>query len=115
MTFPDEAPGRHRIPDHSTSIAGAKDVAFRAGSQKAKLLRAFARLHAADPAAGYTNDEAQVAAGLSARSCYWHRVTELVASELVEETGETRPGESGSAQKVRRITDKGLEVADALG
>ena len=65
--------GRHRHPDWVSSIKGAQSVAYRAGSQKARLLEAY---KAAYPA-GLTDDEACVAASLPLTSCYWKRCGEL--------------------------------------
>ena len=65
--------GRHRNPDWVTSVKGAESVAYRANSQKAKLLDAY---KAAYPG-GLTDDEACVAAGLPLTSCYWKRCGEL--------------------------------------
>ena len=76
MTEPtlfDPRPGRHRHDDWVTSIAGANSVAYRSGSQKAKLLAAY---EAAYPN-GLTDDEACVTAGLPLTSCYWKRCGEL--------------------------------------
>lgn len=70
---PDYSTGRHRYPDWSTSIAGAKSVAYRAGSQKAMLLAAYQNAYPN----GLTDDEAAVAAGLPLTSCYWKRCGEL--------------------------------------
>lgn len=70
---PEFRQGRHRIPDKATSVAGAVSVAYRAGSQKQRLLDAF---KAAYPAS-LTDDEACVAAGLPLTSCYWKRCSEL--------------------------------------
>ena len=76
MTEPtlfDPRPGRHRHDDWVTSIVGANSVAYRSGSQKAKLLAAY---EAAYPN-GLTDDEACVTAGLPLTSCYWKRCGEL--------------------------------------
>lgn len=91
----------HRASDPATSRAGAKDVAVRSGSQRHKLLAAYA------DGAELTADEAMRRAGVSDRSCYWKRVSELVDGGLLEDTGVTRPGEQGSAQRVNRITPHG--------
>lgn len=92
---------RARASDPSTSRAAARDVSFRAGSQKAKLLGAFAE-------GEYTDEEAAVRAGLSLRSCFWKRCGELRDAGLIEFTGQTRRGSAGSACGVSRITEQGM-------
>lgn len=73
MFEPDWKNGRHRNPDWKTSVLGAESVAYRAGSQKAKLLQAYkdAYPHA------LTDDEACRDAGLPMTTCYWKRCGEL--------------------------------------
>jgi hypothetical protein len=106
MTIPDESRKRHRKQDHHTSEQGAYDVAFRAGTQKAKLLTAyFDHGH-------LTADEAAKEAGVSMRSCYWKRCSELRDIGFIEPVmdGDTvieRPGDSGSLQMVCKITREG--------
>lgn len=94
---------RTRATDPATSAAGARDVAFRAGSQKAKLLRAFAE-------GEYTDEQAATKAGLSLRSCFWKRCGELRDAGLIEFTGQVRQGSAGSACGVSRITATGLRL-----
>ena len=77
---PDYRSGRHRYPDWSTSIAGAKSVSYRSGSQKEKLLSAYKNAHPS----GLTDDEAAVAAGLPLTSCYWKRCGELREDGAIE-------------------------------
>lgn len=95
-----------RNSDPETSRSGAADVKLRAGSQKARLLDAFA--HAVD----LTSEEAGKATGLADKPgcCYWHRVSDLAAAGLIAPTGETREASTGSHQQVYRITSKGLAV-----
>lgn len=69
----DQRPGRARRDDWVTSIAGAQSVAYRAGSQKARLLAAYE----AHYPKGMTDDEAAVAARIPLTSCYWKRCGEL--------------------------------------
>lgn len=103
LTFPE--PVRHDDPD--TSRRGAADVAPRAGSQRHRLLAAYA----AAGEGGLTADEAQAAAqGVALRSCYWKRVSELVHADLLEDTGLERMGDQGSLQRVNRITELGRSV-----
>jgi hypothetical protein len=65
--------GRHRQEDWSTSIAGAADVAYRAGSQKARLLEAFRNSY---PDA-LSDEQAAQQAGISLTSEYSKRCGEL--------------------------------------
>ena len=89
--------GRHRVDDWYTSIEGAKSVAYRAGSQKDLLLKAF---QAAYPD-GLTDEEAAIAAGMALTSCYWKRCGELRQDGLIagitgsNGTVSTRLGSSG--------------------
>jgi len=73
MFDPDYNSGRHRYPDWKTSIIGAERIAYRSGSQKAKLLSAYREAYPH----GLTDDEAAVAARLPLTSCYWKRCGEL--------------------------------------
>jgi len=90
-----------RTADPSTSNEGIWDVLPRAGSQQAKLLRAFA----AHPM-GLTADEAAVIAHLE-HVGHWKRTAELKRHGLVTYTGQQRKARSGSYQEVLSITDKG--------
>lgn len=87
----------HRVNDWATSIEGAKSVAYRAGSQKDSLLKAFQTAYPA----GLTDEEAAVAAGMALTSCYWKRCGELrqdgFISGLMSSNGtvSTRLGSSG--------------------
>jgi len=89
--------GRHRVDDWETSIEGANSVAYRAGSQKDLLLKAF---KAAYPA-GLTDEEAAIASGISLTSEYSKRCGELrqdgFISGLMGSNGtvSTRLGSSG--------------------
>lgn len=72
-TLFDPRPGRTRRDDWVTSIAGAESVAYRAGSQKARLLAAYEEYYPMP----LTDDEAARHAGLPITSCYWKRCGEL--------------------------------------
>ena len=100
----DERTGRVRATDPETSVAGAESIAYRAGSQKAKLLEAYSR----HPVAGLTDEEACVEAGLSLRSCFWKRCSEMRQDGYIFETGQTRLGDAGVARMVCIITPLGL-------
>lgn len=86
----DYAPGRVRRRDHRTSVDGARSVAYRAGSAKARLIDVYR----AAPA-GLTDEEAAVAAALPPRSCWWKRCNELRAAGAIRATGHTRVGSAG--------------------
>jgi hypothetical protein len=101
----DHAPGRARRDDYATSRAGAESVKYRAGSQKAKLLAAFAS------SAGLTDEQAATQAGLSMRSCFWKRCGELRDAGLIIFTGEQRVGSSGTPCGVSEITTAGRVTA----
>ena len=91
----DHRPGRYRTPDWQTSKDGAEDIAYRAGTQKYKLLLAFK-----ENPSGLTDEEAARWAGLPLTSCYWKRCGELredgliaplqhpVTKEIVTRTGQ---------------------------
>jgi hypothetical protein len=83
---PEYRNGRHRHPDWITSIAGAGSVAYRAGSQKARLLAAYK----ASYPEGLTDDEAAEKAGLPLTSCYWKRCGELRQDNAIAHKGEQR-------------------------
>lgn len=86
---------------------GGDIATFTAKSQKAKLLHAYAG-HT-DPR-GMHAGEARVAAGLSLRSCFWKRVSELAQVGYIEPTGEERMDrDSGSDRIVYRVTGAGLD------
>lgn len=96
--MPDHAPGRVRTDDYETSKAGAASVAYRAGSQKARLMTAYT----ATLPLGYTDEEAAIVAGISMTSCYWKRCNELREAGLIEPTGEVRTGRAGVPRMVCR-------------
>jgi len=73
MFEPDYSGGRRRNPDWITSVIGAERVAYRSGSQKDKLLKAYKDVYPG----GLTDDEAAAAAGLPMTTCYWKRCGEL--------------------------------------
>lgn len=113
---PPQVPPRHRAGDHETSINGADAVSFRADSQKAKLLTAYV----ATGAPGLTAIEACRAAGLSEKSCYWKRVSELNYAGLIERMEDahgntvTRPGDYGTEREVYIVTPAGQGRQAAL-
>lgn len=98
-----------RRRDPGTSKAGAVDVTIRAGSQRFKLLTAYANAPLATH--GLTSDQARERAKISERSCYWKRVSELHAAGLIMTAGE-REGDAGSKQTVYAITMKGVQALE---
>lgn len=96
MFDPDFRNGRHRNPDWTSSIMGAQNVAYRAGTQKAKLLDAYQQAYPD----GLTDEEAAERSGVNMRSCWWRRCTELredgTIAPVIEAGKEaTRAGSSG--------------------
>lgn len=83
-------------------------VKIRSGSQMAKLLGAF---YWADK----TDEEAATRVGISLRSDYATRCSELRRAGLIEDTGRTIDGEWGTRRMTSRITDLGLEVLAGIG
>ena len=121
---PEEIPGQESIPwpgtdggtppvrvgDPVTSQQGALDVKVRRGSQQHRLLAVYGH----NTGIGLTADQAVAQTTISVRSCYWKRVSELVAAGLLEDTGRTWMGDQGSMQRVNRITDAGLALLRSL-
>lgn len=95
-----------RTTDPATSKAGARDVAIRAGSQKARLLRAYELAGAH----GLTDEEAGYVAHME-QTGYWKRCSELRAAGLIVATGEQRRSRSGSMQAVHALSALGAEFA----
>jgi hypothetical protein len=88
---PEFRKGRHRKNDRDTSIEGAESVAYRAGSQKARLLEVYVTAY---PKA-LTDEEAAQLAGLPMTSCYWKRCGELRQDGKITELSVTRKGSAG--------------------
>lgn len=103
----DERDGRHREPDQAGSVAGAQSVAYRAGSQKARLLNAYIEAY---PEA-LTDEEAAVRAGLTANRtcCWWKRCGELRQDGYIEQTDEMRRGSAGVARLTSVFLPEGVE------
>ena len=75
---------------------------MRATSQKMLLLSVYSQY------GPMSSENAAKAAGLSMRSCFWKRCSELCNDMgYLEDTGKTEPGDAGSARIVYRITDEG--------
>lgn len=105
-----DGPGQARTTDPATSHQAAQSYPLRKGSHRSLLLLAFAQ--AGDR--GATDERAAFVAGLSPRSEYATRCSELKRAGLVVDTTETRPGTSGAQRVVRRITDAGRRAAEGL-
>jgi hypothetical protein len=93
MTIDDHR-GRTRTGDYSTSVEGAASVAYRAGSQKDRLLKVYA----AHPG-GLTDEEAAYICGLL-DSCYWKRCNELRQDGKIVVTERTRKGRAGVSRVI---------------
>lgn len=106
----DLSPGRARRRDYPTSNAGASDVSYRAGSQKARLLAAYQDAGSV----GLTDEEACTAARISLLSCYWKRCNELRQAGVITATGEQRRGRAGVERMVCRISGT-RSLTEAVG
>ena len=95
-----------RATDPGTSKAGARDVAIRAGSQKARLLRAYELAGAH----GLTDEEAGYVARMD-HTGYLKRCSELRAAGLIVPTGEQRLARSGSMQAVHALAEDARRAA----
>jgi hypothetical protein len=98
----------HRNPDQSTSVEGAHNVQMRSGTQKVKLLAAYAIYFE------LTDDEAASYADLL-HATYWRRCGELRDLGFIEDTGKIRPGRAGVNRMVCRITKAGHEALANIG
>lgn len=95
-----------RSTDPETSHV-AEPVKIRAGTQRAKLLEAFAGYFALERG-GLTDEQAMGCShGVLPHSEYSKRCSELREGGFIEPTGETRAGSAGPQRIVSRITDKG--------
>ena len=109
MFDPDFRNGRTRNPDWTSSIMGAQSVAYRAGTQKAKLLQAFKDAYPDN----LTDEEAATKAGINLASEYSKRCGELrqdsaiVVVWLSEGTPLTRAGQSGIQRIVSIYNERG--------
>lgn len=100
---------RHTDPPTSQEAAASRDNRLRWGSQRHKLLAAFA------DAPDMTDEEAGKVTGLySSRACYWKRCGELRDLGLIEDTGQTRTSECGHKVIVSAITQRGLAALAEL-
>lgn len=97
-TLFDPRPGRHRTDDWQTSKAGATSIAYRSGSQKAKLLAAYKDAYPN----GLTDDEACIKAGFPLTICYWKRCGELRQDEAIV-VGPARPSRISGETRIACI------------
>jgi len=79
-----------RSTDPDTSHQGARDVEYRAGSQKARLLEAY-RLSSTP----LTDEEAAGMAGLTGIG-YWKRCSDLRNEGKIRDTGKRQMGTNGT-------------------
>ena len=107
------SPARHTDPATSQRAARSRGLNIRAGSQRARLLTAYA--DAGDY--GLTNEGAGIITGLaeSPGCCYWKRCGELLAGGFLRATDETRTSRAGESQRVCIITRAGLTALDNMG
>lgn len=106
---PTEAKVIARAGDPETSKAAARAVSYRTGTQKARLLRAYANIGVA----GLTDEEAAQLAGIGGGG--WKRCSDLRNDGMIvplrdATTGTivTRIASSQMAQRVCVITDRGM-------
>ena len=98
---------RHTDPPTSQKAAASRDNRIRWGSQRHKLLEAYAE---ADTywLSGLTDEEAGKATGLYAsRACYWKRCGELRELGLIKQAGQTRTSACGHEVLVCYISSRG--------
>lgn len=106
----DDVPGA-RNADPETSHLAHEATKPRVGGARAWLLLAYAdRAHWG----GLIDEEAAMLAGLSPRSCWWKRCSELRALGLIEPTGTTGTSSVGQQAQKCAITRAGMAVAAEL-
>jgi len=100
---------KSRKSDLPSSRLAAEHIKVRANSTRHKLLMA----HYSNRN-GYTDEEAATHAGLPLTSEYATRCSELERAGLISNMPEHRTGKSGALRVVRRITQKGVVVAETV-
>ena len=102
---------RNTDPPTSQEAAASRDNRIRWGSQRHKLLAAFA------DAPDLTDEEAGKTTGLYAsRACYWKRCGELRELGLIKQAGQTRTSACGHEVLVCYISSRGrAALADMEG
>lgn len=105
---PDYRKGRHRRNDQPGSVAGARSVVYRAGTQKALLMAAFEAAWPND----LTDEEAATNAGVSLTSEYSKRCGELRDDGvIVQVEGRSRMGGAGIPRLVSvYVKDRTSEI-----
>lgn len=99
-----------RANDPTTSKAGAQSVAIRSGSQRTKLLEAYA-LYGNE----MTDETAGILSGLHGKGAgYWKRCSELRRAGYIALTGTTGRSLNGSLQQCSRITAAGRKALAPL-
>ena len=95
----------------TTSHKAAHKAKPRANSMRIRILSLF-RAHV-----DMTSEEVGHKLGSIGKpgACYWQRVSELNKTGMIEPTGELRAGQSGSEQRVFRITTAGKELLKEMG
>jgi hypothetical protein len=93
-----------RNTDPETSRQATVNLTVRAGSQRHRLLHAYATA-----VWGLTDEEAGNATGLTdmPRCCYWKRCSELRQAGYIQPAGRTRASTAGEQQQVCEITEAG--------
>ena len=86
-----------RATDPSTSVDAARLLGTHAESMATKLLQVYRSVQDA------TADEAASQAGYTRAQGAWKRVSDLLNAGLIEDTGQTRQGQQGRAQRVLRV------------
>lgn len=108
-----EARSPHRTTDPQTSRDGARSFVMRAGSQRARLLAAYADWDVV----GLTDAEAAEHAGLRDQvgCCWWKRCSELRQAGYIADTEMTRTDPHTMEERmVCLVTDKGKAAAAKL-
>jgi hypothetical protein len=100
---------KFRNTDKPSARMAAEEIKIRANSARHKLLMA----HYSNRN-GYTDEEAATHAGLPLTSEYATRCSELERAGLLASMHEHRTGKSGALRVVRRITQKGVVVAETV-
>jgi hypothetical protein len=106
-----------RSTDPVTSHAAAREIRVKAGTQRARLLEAFAQADQNEyhsHGGSLTDEQAMERAhAVSPLSEFSKRCSELRQGGFIEPTGETRAGSAGPQRIVSRITGKGRAWIEA--
>lgn len=107
-----------RVSDPSTSVAAARSLTGPVlRREQARVLVGLAEIDRCDGDGATPHDLAMRLAYTGSsppENCLASRLSELDRAGLVERAGDTRPGGSGRAQRVARLTEAGrVALADA--